>query len=85
MAALSKLGQDVITTALDKSEDEEQFWDVVSELVSKLGAVDWEKRRGNPWVASSAGFAGMGQLYELLYDLVYSDRAPGVAVEPDEA
>ena len=85
VAALSKLGQDVITTALDKSEDEEQFWDVVSELVSKLGAVDWEKRRGNPWVASSAGFAGMGQLYELLYDLVYSDRAPGVAVEPDEA
>lgn len=85
VAALSKLGQDVIQTSLDKSKTEEEFWDNVSEMVSKLGAVDWEKRRGNPWVASSAGFAGMGDLYQMLFDLVYLDKAPGVAVEPDEA
>lgn len=85
VAALSKLGQDIVTTALDVTKTEEEFWDSISEQVSKLGGVDWRKDRSNPWMRSSAGFAGMGDLYRMLYDLVYLDRAPGVAVEMDEA
>lgn len=84
VAAVSKLGEDILATSLDRSKGDEDFWDSVSELVSRLGAVDWEKRRDNPWMRSSAGFAGMGQLYEMLYKLVYLDQAPGEAVAPDE-
>lgn len=84
VAALSRLGQDIITTALDRTRTEDDFWESISDMVSKLGAVDWEKRRDNPWMASSAGFAGMGILAGMLYDLVYLDRAPGESVAPDE-
>lgn len=84
VSSVSKLGEDIITTALDKSTTEEDFWGVMAEYVSKLGAVDWEKKRNNPWMATSAGFGGQVQLYEMLYDLVYRDRAPGVAVPVDE-
>lgn len=85
VAALSKLGGDVIATALDLSKDDTEFWGVVVNLVSKLGAVDWEKRKNNPWMNTSAGFAGQVPLYEMLYRLVYMDEAPGVAVPVDEA
>jgi hypothetical protein len=49
-------------------------------MVSKLGQIDWEKREGNPWTSAGAGFAGMTGLYKMLYELVYLDKAPGVAV-----
>lgn len=84
VAAISKLGQNIIGTALDRSETKEQFWDVMGEMVTKLGAVDWEKRKNNPFMATSAGFGGQRQLYEILYDLVYLNKAPGVEVAPDE-
>jgi hypothetical protein len=88
VAAISKLGQDIIGTALDRSENEENkddvFWDVMGEMVTKLGGVDWEKRKNNPFMATSAGFGGQRVLYEILYDLVYLNKAPGVEVAPDE-
>lgn len=84
VAAVSKLGADILTTSLDKSTDDEGFWDTVAEFVSRLGAVDWEKRKNNPYMATSAGFGGQGQLYEILYNLVYLDQAPGVEVEADK-
>ena len=84
VAAVSKLGQDIIITALDKSENKETFWDAMAEMVTKLGGVDWEKRKNNPWMATSAGFGGQRQLYSLLYDLVYLNRLPGVEVPADE-
>lgn len=88
VAAISKLGQDIIGTALDRSDNEENkddvFWDVMGEMVTKLGGVDWEKRKNNPFMATSAGFGGQRVLYEILYDLVYLNKAPGVEVEPDQ-
>jgi DGQHR domain-containing protein len=84
VAAVSLLGSDILLTSLDKTENDADFWDSVAEYVSKLGAVDWEKRKNNPWMATSAGFGGQRQLYSMLYDLVYTDQAPGVAVEADE-
>ena len=84
VAALSKLGGDVIATSLDISRTDQEFWDSVVNLVTKLGAVDWEKRKENPWMNTSAGFAGQGPLYDMLYRLVYLDKAPGVEVPMDE-
>lgn len=84
VSAISKLGQDIINTALDKSKNVEEFWDVMAEYISKLGEVDWEKRRNNPYMATSAGFGGQGQLYEILYNLVYLGKAPGVAAAVEE-
>lgn len=83
MAALSRLGQDLLHSALDKGETEEDFWSALADLVSRLGVVDWEKRKDNPWVATSAGFAGGSLLYKLLYELVYLDHEPGEAVDED--
>ena len=77
MGAVGRLGQDILTTALDKGETEEDFWSAVADLVSKLGQVDWEKRVDNPWVATGAGFAGATPLYKMLYALVYLDKEPG--------
>lgn len=79
VAAVSRLGADLLNTSLDKSKTTEEFWSSVAELVSKLGEVDWTKEKGNPYMATSAGFAGMGDLYKILYDLVYLGKAPGVA------
>lgn len=81
-AALGMLGEDIITTSLEKGAEEEDFWSAMADLVSRLGAVDWEKRKDNPWVGTGAGFAGAGDLYDLLYGLVYLDRQPGDPVEP---
>lgn len=79
VAAVSRLGQDIITTALEKSRTAEEFTSAMADLVSRLGEVDWDKRKDNPYMASSAGFAGMGDLYKILYKLVYLGEAPGVA------
>lgn len=84
VAAVSTLAQDIISTSLEKGKSEEDFWSSVVDMVSRLGQVDWEKRKDNVWVATSAGFAGASALYDMLYALVYLDRMPGQAVEPDE-
>lgn len=84
VAAISRLGADILNTAIDKSKTEEDFWSAVADQVSRLGAIDWEKTESNPWMRSGAGFAGMGKLYSALYDLVYLDKSPGEAVAPDE-
>lgn len=73
VAAVSKLGKDVITSALEHKDPH----DKMLELVSKLSEVDWEKRKDNPWMASQAGLAGQKDLYTMLYDLVYSGKRPG--------
>jgi DGQHR domain-containing protein len=81
VASVSRLGADIIGTALDQSRTEEEFWSSVASNVSKLGVIDWEKRPGNPWTSAGAGFAGMTGLYAMLYDLVYMDKAPGVSAD----
>lgn len=77
VSAVSLLGADIVRTALDKSSNNEEFWGVMSEYVGKLSEVDWIKARNNPWTATSAGFGGSTHLYNLLYDLCYSNRTPG--------
>jgi DGQHR domain-containing protein len=84
VASVSRLGADIIGTSLDQSRTEEEFWSAVAAQVSKLGQIDWEKRPGNPWTSAGAGFAGMTGLYAMLYDLVYLDKAPGVAAASEE-
>jgi len=76
VAALARLGKDIITSAMDASRFV-KFEGTMSDLVSKLSEVDWEKRDNNPWVASEAGFAGQRELYQMLYQLVYNDVKPG--------
>lgn len=84
VGSVSKLGSDILSTGLEQSRTEEEFWSAVASMVSKLGQVDWEKRPGNPWTSHGAGFAGVTGLYAVLYDLVYLDKAPGVAAESEE-
>lgn len=79
VASVSRLGADIVNTALDQSKTQEEFNSAVASMVSKLGQVDWEKRPGNPWTSAGAGFAGQTGLYKMLYDLVYLDQAPGVS------
>lgn len=87
VASVSRLGADILGSALDQSRTEEEFNSAVASLVSKLGQVDWEKRPGNPWTSAGAGFAGQTGLYKMLYELVYLDQAPGVSAQagPEEA
>jgi DGQHR domain-containing protein len=84
VAALSRLGHDILTSALEAGKTEDDFNSAVADMVTRLGAVDWEKQPRNPWMASSAGFAGMGVLYDMLYKLVYLDQAPGVHISSGE-
>lgn len=77
VASLARLGKDIIHSALEASSVEDRM----AELTSALGEVDWEKREGNPWMASQAGFAGQKDLYTMLYELVYNGHKPG---EPTE-
>ncbi|QFG12134.1 ParB-like nuclease domain [Arthrobacter phage Racecar] len=84
VAAVSKLGADIVITALERSKSDDEFWSAIADQVSRLGQVDWEKREDNPWMRSGAGFAGMDKLYKALYDLVYLDQAAGVAASPAE-
>ena len=83
LAALSRLGQDILTSSLDATKTEDSFWDAVAEKVAKLGVVDWEKSPTNPWMASPAGMAGMNHLASILFDLVYLDQKPGVSVDSE--
>lgn len=84
VASVSKLGSDVLGTALDQSKTEEEFWSAVASQISKLGQVDWEKKPGNPWTSFGAGFAGQTGLYATLYNLVYLNEAPGVSADSEE-
>lgn len=72
VASIARLGRDMVASALEH----EDFYKRLAQLVGKLGAVDWEKRKGNPWMASQAGFAGQKDLYSALYAWVYMDRSP---------
>lgn len=72
VASLARLGKDIIASALEH----ENFDTKMIMLTGRLSDVDWEKRKGNPWMASQAGFAGQADLYEVLYNWVYLSEAP---------
>lgn len=72
VASLARLGKDIIASALEHDD----FNTKMSTLTSRLGSVDWEKRKGNEWMASQAGFAGQADLYTVLYRWVYLSRMP---------
>jgi DGQHR domain-containing protein len=71
VAALAKLGKDIITSQIEVGQSNR-----LEDLVDKLVPVDWEKREGNPWMQSQAGFAGQKDLYRILHRLVYTDERP---------
>jgi len=73
VAALAKLGKDVISSALDAADEDRSPADTIHELVQKLETVDWEKRPENPMMAASSGFSGQRDLYIQLYRVVYGD------------
>jgi len=80
VASLAKLGEDIMSTSLDRAGTNlDLFFENLADLISKLGAVDWEKGDRNPWMRGQAGFAGQKELYEVLYNLVYLDQLPGEA------
>ncbi len=73
LAGLSKLGQNIITSALEHADFDKRM----SELVNKLSAVDWEKTPDNPWMSrQQAGMAGQPGLHTMLYRWVYSGIRP---------
>lgn len=77
VAALSRLGQDVISSAIEAYKDYGiDFSVAMSKRMSRLAHVDWEKTESNPWMASQAGFAGQSKLYTDLYRLVYEGVDP---------
>jgi DGQHR domain-containing protein len=73
VAALAKLGKDIITSQIEAPRGTNRLED----LVDKLVEVDWEKRPDNPWMRSQAGFAGQKDLYHMLHRLVYTNERPG--------
>jgi len=72
VASLARLGKDIIASALEHDD----FDTKMSTLTSRIGSVDWEKRKGNEWMASQAGFAGQADLYSVLYRWVYLSKMP---------
>jgi DGQHR domain-containing protein len=72
VAAIARLGKDIIASALEH----ENFDKKMTILTSRLGDVDWEKGKSNPWMASQAGFAGQADLYAVLYRWVYLGKDP---------
>lgn len=77
VAALAKLGKDIVTSALEHPNPTERM----KSLVGALSEVDWEKvnlaeNERNPWMASQAGFAGQADLYKTLYAWVYYGKKP---------
>lgn len=76
VAAVSKLGQNIISSALEH----EKFDQRLGSLTGRLSEVDWEKSKTNPWMSrSQAGFAGQPELYSMLYGWVYSGKRPDSA------
>ena len=72
VAAVARLGKDIIASALEH----DNFDKKMTMLTSRLGDVDWEKGKTNPWMASQAGFAGQADLYAVLYRWVYLGKDP---------
>lgn len=73
VAALAKLGQNIIASALEHKD----FTERLETLTGRLAEVDWEKSKDNPWMKNQqAGFAGQRDLYTVLYNWVYSNRKP---------
>jgi DGQHR domain-containing protein len=72
VASLARLGKDIIASALEH----DNFAQRMRSLAFKLAYVDWEKRKGNSWMASQAGFAGQADLYQVLYKWVYLGLNP---------
>ena len=73
VAALAKLGQNIIASALEH----ENFDERLEVLTMRLSEVNWEKSKDNPWMRNQqAGFAGQRDLYTVLYNWVYSNRKP---------
>lgn len=72
VAALARLGKDIIASALEHDNFEKKM----TMLTSRLIDVDWEKRKDNEWMASQAGFAGQADLYTVLYRWVYLGKDP---------
>lgn len=73
LAGLSKLGQNIITSALEHADFDKRM----AELVGKLKEVDWEKSPDNPWMSrQQAGMAGQPGLHTTLYRWVYSGIRP---------
>ncbi len=77
VASLSRLGRDIVTSALEAHQDYDINIDkAMHKKMKPLELIDWEKREDNPWMASQAGFAGQKQLYTALYKLIYSHIDP---------
>lgn len=72
VASIARLGKDIIASALEH----EDFNKRLTTLTNRLSYVDWEKRKGNEWMASQAGFAGQSDLYAVLYRWVYLGKRP---------
>lgn len=78
VAALSRLGRDIIVSSLDvQAFHGGSFDSQMATLVSKLQAVNWVKEKGNPWMQSQAGFSGQADLHQALYGWVFSGSFPG--------
>ncbi len=71
VAALAKLGKDIIVAHFESGEK-----DKLEQLVSRLVDVDWSKDPKNSWMKSQAGFAGQKDLYMLLHRYVFSGKDP---------
>jgi DGQHR domain-containing protein len=72
VASLARLGKDIIASALEHDD----FNTKMIMLTGRLNDVDWEKRKGNEWMASQAGFAGQADLYTVLYRWLYLSKLP---------
>lgn len=71
-SALSRLGKDVISSALDVEQaDGTDPEETIETLTSALASIDWAKKEGNPIMAIPAGFSGQKEMYTFLYRHVY--------------
>lgn len=73
MAALAKLGKDIITSQIEYRGDNTRL----NDLVEKLVRVDWEKRDDNDWMRGEAGFAGQKDLYPSTKEYAASASSAG--------
>ena len=77
IATVSKLGKDVLTSALERAaleQDSEVVETTIEEMASRFADVDWRKGGETDAVWGRAGWAGVKVLYENLYPIVTSVR-----------
>jgi hypothetical protein len=72
VASLSRLAREIISRALEHKDPTA----MIRERVAKLEVVDWEKRNGNLWMTSQAGFSGQADCFKLLFDWVFNNKRP---------